>query len=173
MKNLGFTRIDPTAVKENLIKLIALDWMLVTAGNKQDFNTMTANWGGAGYLWNKPVAFVFVRPERYTYEFMERSDLFTLSFFDEKYREALNICGTKSGRDCNKVAEASLNPCFTALDNPTFKEAGLVIECRKLYAKMLTESEFIDKTIFNTHYAKKGGLHKMYIAEIINVWVKF
>jgi flavin reductase (DIM6/NTAB) family NADH-FMN oxidoreductase RutF len=142
--------------------------------------------------------FVFVRPERYTYEFMERkgiseeitmssdtlisktsdtlisktSDMFTLSFFDEKYREALNICGSKSGRNCDKVAETGLKPCFTKFDNPTFKEARLVIECRKLYAEMFSEDAFIDKGIFNTHYFKKGGLHKMYIAEIINVWEK-
>lgn len=171
MKEQGYKRIDPNAVRENLIKLIASDWMLVSAGDKEKFNTMTANWGGAGYLWNKPVVFVFVRPERYTYEFTERNDQFTLSFFDEKYREALNICGTKSGRDCNKIAEASLSPFFTDLGNPTFKEARLVMECRKLYAEMMSEDAFIDKAMFNTHYARKGGLHKMYIAEIINVWV--
>ncbi|MCK7537157.1 MAG: hypothetical protein MZV63_42425 [Marinilabiliales bacterium] len=73
MKHLGYTQIDPAEITDNLIGLIASDWMLVTAGSSDKFNTMTANWGGAGYLWNKPVVFVFVRPERYTYEFIENT----------------------------------------------------------------------------------------------------
>jgi flavin reductase (DIM6/NTAB) family NADH-FMN oxidoreductase RutF len=168
----GYKKIETTQLNENLVKLIALDWMLVTAGDKEKFNTMTANWGGAGYLWNKPVVFIFVRPERYTFKFTEKCDLFTLSFFEEKYRKSLNICGSKSGRDCNKVAEASLTPCFTELGNPTFTEARIVMECRKLYTDMLTADSFIDKSILNTFYTGKGGLHKIYIAEIVNVWQK-
>ena len=94
--------VKPSDLTDNLIRLIASDWMLVTAGNRNKFNTMTANWGGMGYLWNKNVVFVFVRPERYTYEFMESHEGFTLTFFDDRYRDALNLCGTKSGRDCDK-----------------------------------------------------------------------
>ena len=160
------------AIEGNLIRQIASDWMLVTAGNKEKFNTMTANWGGTGHLWNKPVVFVFVRPERYTYEFMETSDGFTLTFFVEKYRKALNLCGTKSGRDSDKVSEAGLTPHFTELGYPAFTEASLVLECRKLYATMLTKDAFLDSEPFRTHYSTKGGLHKMYIAGIARAWVR-
>lgn len=172
MKDSGYTQIDPKVINDNFIRLISDDWMLVTAGNKEKFNTMTANWGGAGYIWNKPVVFLFIRPERFTYEFTERHDSFTLSFFDEQYQNALDICGSVSGRDCDKVSEASLTPLFTELGNPTFTEARLVFECKKLYADMLTIDSFINMEPVYAHYSTNGGFHKMYIAEIVRVWAK-
>ena len=98
----------------------------------------------------------FVRPERYTYQFMERSKEFTLSFFTDRYRPALNICGSKSGRDCNKIAEASLTPLFTESGNPAFSEARLVLECRKLYADLLSKEAFIDREPFAVLRGKSG-----------------
>lgn len=172
MKNTGYKQIKPSEIEGNLIDIIASDWMLVTAGDRQKFNTMTANWGGVGHLWNKSVAFVFVRPERYTFQFIENSEGFTLSFYDETYRGALNICGTKSGRDCDKVAEAGLTVHFTESGYPAFREAKLVMECRKLYATMLKKEEFIDPIPLKAHYTTKGGLHKLYIAEIEKVWFR-
>lgn len=167
MKNLNYTKIDPARIKDNLIKLISSDWMLVTAGTPEKFNTMTANWGGMGYLWNKNVAFVFVRPERYTYEFIENTEGFTLTFFDERFRKALNLCGARSGRDCDKVKETGLTPFFTESGYPAFAEARIVLECRKLYATRLTREAFLDPEPLKTHYSTKGGLHKVYIAEIV------
>jgi len=172
MKHLGYKQIDPAEISDNLIRLIASDWMLVTAGTPEKFNTMTANWGGMGYLWNKNVVFVFVRPERYTYGFIENTEGFTLTFFDEKYRDALNLCGVKSGRDCDKVAETGLTPFFTQSGYPAFAEARIVLECRKLYANQLTRDAFIDNEPLKSHYSTKGGMHKMYIAEIEKVWVR-
>lgn len=172
MKDLNYRQIDPTEIKDNLIRLLASDWMLVTAGTPEKFNTMTANWGGTGYLWNKNIAFVFVRPERYTYGFMESTEGFTLTFFDEKYRDALNLCGAKSGRDCNKVAEAGLTPLFTTSGLPAFAEARIVMECRKLYASQLTREAFLDGEPLKTHYSTKGGLHRMYIAEITKCLIR-
>ena len=172
MKNLNFKQIAPAEINDNLIRLIASDWMLVTAGTPEKFNTMTANWGGTGYLWNKNVVFAFVRPERYTYGFIEDTGGFTLTFFDEKYRDELNLCGTMSGRDCDKVAETGLTPHFTDMGYPAFTEARLVMECRKLYADQLTRDAFIDSEPLKTHYSTKGGLHKMYIAEIVKAWVR-
>ena len=96
-------KIDPAWITENFISLIGREWMLVTAGDASRFNTMTASWGGVGYLWNKPVVFVFVRPERYTFEFIERCDCFTLSFLCEEYREAYKVCGSRSWRDTDIV----------------------------------------------------------------------
>ena len=159
--------VKPSDLTDNLIRLIASDWMLVTAGDRNKFNTMTANWGGMGYLWNRNVVFVFVRPERYTYEFMERNEGFTLTFFDDRYRDALNLCGTMSGRDCDKVTEAGLTPFFTESGLPAFAEARIVLECRKLYASQLTREAFLESEPLKTHYSTKGGLHKIYIAEII------
>lgn len=172
MDRLNLTQTDPSKLTDNLIRLIASDWMLVTAGTREKFNTMTASWGGMGYLWNRNVVFVFVRPERYTYEFIESNDGFTLSFFAEKYRDALNLCGARSGRDCNKVAEARLKPFFTSSGLPSFAEARIVIECRKLYASQLTGEAFLDSIPLKTHYGARGGLHKMYIAEIVRCLVR-
>jgi len=172
MRHLGYSQIAPDEIKDNLIRLIASDWMLVTAGTHEKFNTMTANWGGTGYLWNKNVVFVFVRPERYTYGFIESTEGFTLTFFDEKYRGALNLCGAKSGRDCDKVAETGLTPHFTELGFPAFTESKLVLECKKLYAEQLTKDAFLDSEPLRAHYNTKGGMHKMYIAEIVKAWVR-
>lgn len=166
-------------IQDNVFKLIAKDWMLVSAGKPGmdvqgtlRYNTMTANWGGAGYLWHKPVVYVFVRPERYTYDFMEREDTFTLSFFEESFRPALALLGKKSGREGDKITEAGLHPCFTPEMNPTFEEARMTLECRKLFQSSLKEEEFLDNALLSACYGPKGGLHKMYIAEILHVWMK-
>lgn len=172
MDKPNFTLTDPGKLNDNLIRLIASDWMLVTAGTREKFNTMTANWGGMGYLWNKNVVFIFVRPERYTYEFIESSDGFTLTFFDDRYRDALNLCGIKSGRNCDKVAETGLTPFFTGSGYPAFAEARIVIECRKLYADNLRQEAFIDSVPMKNHYGNNTGMHKLYIAEITGVWIK-
>jgi len=172
MKKLNYRQIDPAGINDNFIRLIASDWMLVTAGKREKYNTMTASWGGAGNLWNRPVVFVFVRPERYTYGFMESSGGFTLSFFGEKYRDVLKFCGTKSGRDFDKVAETGLTPWFTELGYPAFTEARMVMECRKLYADQLTREAFTEHKLLQTHYGTKDGLHKLYIALIEKAWVR-
>ena len=167
MKNM--TKIDPKQIDENVIRLIGSQWMLVTAGNPAHFNTMTASWGGLGFLWNRPVAFVFIRPQRYTFQFAEENSGLTLSFFGEEYRDELKICGSRSGRDTNKVAEAGLTPEPTPGGNVAFGEASLVLECRKLYAEMLRPEAFALPGILEQWYPT-GDLHKMYVVEIVNVW---
>ena len=161
-------------IQENLAEMISKRWMLISAGNKDKFNTMTASWGFMGYYTNKFCAVVLIRPERYTYEFIEKEENFTLSFFPEQYRKALSLLGTKSGRDGDKISEAGLKPQFTKAGNPTFEEAYLVIECRKIYSSMMQPEGFIDKTILDKWYDsnKNGGIHKMFIAEITNVLSK-
>lgn len=166
-----FQKINPKEIGENVTKLIGDKWMLVTAGDSAKFNTMTANWGTMGYLWNKPVAVVFIRPQRYTFEFIENKDCFTLSFFKETNREALKICGSESGRDGNKVEKAGLTPRFLESGNVAFEEAELIVECKKVYADFLSEDAFIDKDIPGKWYPDKD-YHKMYVAEIVNVWQK-
>lgn len=165
--------IAPTEITENMISLIGKDWLLVTAGDESSFNTMTASWGMIGFLWNKPVAMIFVRPERYTYEFMERKERFSLSFFTKEYRSALMLCGTKSGRDVDKVKETGLTPYFTPEGTPAFAEAKLVIECRTLYKDGLKPELFVDKEPVGAWYGgKHGNFHAFYVAEIVGAWVK-
>lgn len=158
--------------REDLFDLIGSRWMLVTAGGKDGFNTMTASWGGAGWLWNKPVAFVFIRPERYTHEFIERGERLTLSFYDESMRPALQLCGKKSGRDTDKAREAGLSPVVLESGAVTFAQAKLTLDCRKLFKAPLPEAGFIDKTILERWYGNQpgGSLHDLYICEIENLY---
>lgn len=156
--------------KEDALNLIGKQWMLVTAGTSESFNTMTASWGGLGWLWNKPVAFVFIRPERFTHGFIEASDCMTLSFYGEEYREALKICGTKSGRDIDKVAATGLTPVELESGNMTFGEARLTLDCRKLFKTSMQEANFIDKELLEMWYGTHGGLHDVYVVEIENVY---
>lgn len=158
-------------LSDNIINLIGKDWMLVTAGNTSSFNTMTASWGSMGFLWGKPVVTIFIRPQRHTYGFIENNEVFTLSFFNEEYRKALTICGTKSGRDTDKVNEAGLTPYAPVKDCVSFEEARLIFKCKKLYKSLLSEDNFINKDILPKWY-KDGDLHYVYIAEIEQIWVK-
>ncbi len=164
-----YIKEDPFALPTNVFTLIGKQWMLVTAGTKAHFNTMTANWGGLGFLWNRPVAFVFIRPQRYTFEFTEKESTMTLSFFDEKYRNALNICGAKSGRDTDKIAESGLTPMEIPSGNMSFNEAHYILECRKLYADFLNEEKFLNDDICKKFYPH-SDFHKMYVVEIEQAW---
>jgi len=160
-----------TLEKENIIDLIGKQWMLVTAGDKDNFNTMTASWGAVGELWNKPVAIIFIRPERYTHDFIEKNDRVTLSFFAEDYRKALQICGSKSGRDINKAKETGLTPIQTESGAVSFEQARLTLDCRKLFKTEMTEDNFLDKTPLERWYGEgKGNLHTVYILEIEKVY---
>lgn len=165
-------KIEIGELTDNTIKLISENWMLISAGNQDKFNLMTASWGGTGFLWNKAVAFIFVRPERHTFSFIETETHFTLSFFEQEYKDILTFCGTKSGRDTDKIKETGLTPYFTELGNPVYREAIVTFECRKMYAEMLSDDAFIDKIPLSRWYGENNGLHKMYIAEIVNVWIE-
>lgn len=167
---MSFVEISPESLSGNTFKMIGSDWMLVSAADGEKFNTMTASWGGMGVLWNKCVAFVFIRPQRYTYEFTEKSDKLTLSFFGGEEREALTLCGRKSGRDCNKVSEAGLTPLWVGDGVPSFEEAKIVLVCRKVYADDIKEEKMIDPSIMKNYAAK--DFHRMYVCEIERVLVK-
>ena len=110
---MAFREISVEELKDNPFTLINKDWMLITAGNEKSHNTMTASWGGVGELWGKYVSTIYVRPQRYTLEFVEREDYYSLCFFGPEYRQALNFCGTKSGRDFDKDKETGLTPAST------------------------------------------------------------
>lgn len=165
----GFEKIKAEEVTDNYIRLIGKEWMLVTAGHQQHFNMMTASWGGTGFLWNKPVVFVFIRPQRYTYGLMEENEYFTLSFLGDAYREALQICGTLSGRDVDKAEKSGLTFCATGNGQMAFEEARLVLECRKLYTDMIRPEAFLEEKLIGQWYPQ-ADFHRMYVAEIVNVW---
>ncbi len=161
-----FRETDVQSLKESTFKLLGSDWMLITAGSIESFNTMTAAWGGLGVLWDKNVCYCFIRPQRYTYEFMEKADSFTLSFFEEKYRGMLDFCGSNSGRDTDKVKETGITPAGGKLSTVYFSEARLVFICRKIYFQDLIPDHFLDQSI-QKNYPKKD-YHRMYIGEIVS-----
>jgi flavin reductase (DIM6/NTAB) family NADH-FMN oxidoreductase RutF len=163
-------KIDPYKLDESVFRLLDKDWMLITAGKKGHVNTMTASWGGFGILWNKPIAIIFVRPPRFTFQFLEQYEWFTLSFFGPGFKKALNYCGTKSGRDTNKISNAGLNIEETEKGNIYFQEARLVFECRKLYYQDLEPGHFLDPAIESNYPLK--DYHRMYFGKIENSWLK-
>lgn len=166
MTDKDLKKIDPKGINENLFTLIDDDWFLLTAGDLHSFNTMTASWGGMGILWNKPVVFCFVRPQRYTYKFIESNDLFTMSFFDEKYREALNFCGKATGRQTDKMKATGLKPFSSPGKSVFYEQAKLMLECRKLYYSDILPEHFLAESL-NSNYPKKD-YHRMYIGEIVS-----
>ena len=165
-----FKKINPSELTDNAFDLIGKDWALVAAKNGDYCNMMTASWGGVGIMWNKPVAFTFIRPQRFTFGLMEKEDYYSLSFYDESFRDALKFCGTQSGRDYDKAQECNLTPCFDE-KAPYFAEAKLVLICRKLYAQDLNEQSIIDEKLIKSMY-NGDDYHKMYISEIVKVLKK-
>lgn len=158
-----FKEKSAAELNENPFELIGKEWMLVTAGKPDDFNTMTASWGGLGVMWNRYIAFCMIRPTRYTYEFINRSPRFTLSFFNEEYREALNFCGTHSGRDFDKVDETGLTPVHEG-GAVWFREARLVLVCKKLYTGDIDPSRFLDPRVED--FYPERDYHRIYFGEI-------
>ena len=146
------------------------NYALLTAGSKDDFNTMTISWGGFGTIWNKPVVTVYVKSIRYTYKFMEDNDFFTVSFYDDKYKKDLLTLGTKSGRDSDKISLTSLNPLY--LDNSvSFEEANVTLVCKKIYYQDLN-LELIKENLSNDIYNRFYGedpVHRMYIGEVVDI----
>ncbi len=164
-----FSLIKPGEIPNNVFSLIGNDWMLITAGNLQSYNTMTASWGFLGILWNKPLAVCFIRPQRFTLEFIERNDYYTLSFFSEEHRDILKFCGTKSGRDHNKAKETGLNPVSTPLGNITFSQARMVLECKKIYTDTIKEKNFLFKEVISSNYPEKD-FHRFFFGEVRNIY---
>ena len=149
--------IQTSQLHSDAFTMIGKEWMLVSAERDGVVNTMTASWGGMGILWNKKVAFVFLRPQRYTKEFIDQKDCFTLSFYDEEYRKTLSYLGTVSGRDEQKIEKAGLHTAFIN-DAPYFTEANTVLVCRKLYAQEMREDCFLDAALIEKNYPHHGAV---------------
>lgn len=161
-------QIKTKDIKDNVVDLIANQWMLIVAGTKENHNNMTASWGGIGHLWNKDVAYIFIRPQRFTFDFVDNKEFFSLNFFDEKYRDILKLCGTKSGREIDKMS-LEITPVIKD-ENIYYQEAHTVLLCKKIYFQDLESNNFLDNSIHKSYPQK--DYHRMYIGEIYKVLVK-
>ena len=163
-------KIDPKDLGDDVFTLIGERQMLITAGTEEKCNTMTASWGGLGVLWGKKVATIYVRPQRFTREFLEREGWFTLSFFDDSYRPQLALCGSKSGRDVDKVKECGFTVKSAECGAPYFEEASLVLVCRKRFVQPM-DPQLIPDDVKERWYPQKD-YHTMYIGEIVEALIK-
>lgn len=166
----SYRKVNAESIPGNIIKMLSQDWMLITAGNDTEFNTMTASWGGLGYLFGKPGAFCFINPARHTYALMEKYEYYTLTFYTEAYRDVLQYCGSNSGRDKDKVKETGLTPLTMPSGSKAFGEAWMIIECRKLVSQPLSQESIANEEIRKEWIGKQ--INKLFIGEIINVWIK-
>ena len=173
---MSFKKIDIKNFEINPVTAFADKWMLLTAGNEEAFNTMTVSWGHLGALWGMkkgwglPTAVVYVRPQRYTKQFMDKEGYFTLSMFDESHRSDLAYLGMYSGKDVDKVKATGISPVFSE-NGVYFEEANTVFVCRKLYQASIVEEGFVDKTLLQENYPNKD-YHEVYIGEIVDILVK-
>jgi len=163
-----FKEINIESLKINPFVMLNKEWGLLSAGNAERYNTMTIAWGSMGVMWNKPTFVVVVRPQRFTKEFVDSNEMFTMSFFPSSCNNALQILGTKSGRDCDKVLESGLTPLF--LDSAVaFEEAHTIFVCKKLHGgQQLNPVNFTDKSIDAKIYPDKD-YHYYYTGEIVKV----
>ncbi len=162
-----FKEILPEAIKKNPFQLIGKEWMLITAGDEQKVNTMTASWGGLGVMYGKNVAFTVIRPQRYTKEFVDREETFSLSFLDKNYKDVLNYLGTVSGRNEDKIQKSKLT--LSRYDNtPYFNEANLVLICKKLFVQEMKGESLLNEKLDRTWYSNKD-YHFLYVSEVTKV----
>ncbi len=167
---MSFKEIGAVELKDNAFKMIGQDWMLITAKKEDKVNTMTASWGGLGVMWGKNVAYAVIRPQRYTKEFVDNSQEFSLSFLGEEYRKVLTYLGTVSGRDEDKISKSELT---VVEDNniPYFKEANTVLFCKNLFAQEI-KPECLNNSEVDYKWYPEKDYHTLYIAEITKVMVK-
>lgn len=165
-----YQEITPEQLEQSPFRLIGREWMLITAEKDGKVNTMTASWGGFGVVWEKDVAFITVRPQRYTKEFIDAASTFSLTFFPAGYKKQLAYLGAVSGRDEDKIAKTGLTVDHWA-GTPFFTEANLVLFCRKLFAQKFEPASFIDPTIAERIYPD-NDYHTLYFGEISKILIK-
>lgn len=163
---MNYKQVDILDLNENAVKLFSQNWAILTAGEPDAHNSMTISWGFLGELWGRHTAAVFVRPHRHTFQFAQRSDYFTLSFYEEHFKPQLNIFGSKSGRDTNKYEETGLQ-AFSHENWVYTEKAKLVLLCKKIAVQDFDPKGFLDPLIENNY--PKEDYHKIYIGEIVKV----
>ncbi|MEG0541397.1 MAG: flavin reductase family protein [Angelakisella sp.] len=165
-----FKHIQPEELTQSPFQLIGKDWMLITAEKEGKANTMTASWGGFGVMWGKNVVFTVIRPQRFTKEFVDGADTFSLSFFNEEYRKQLSYLGKVSGRDEDKITKAGLT-LLHEQNTPYFGEAKLVVVCKKLFAQPYLPEHFSETEILGRCYPN-ADYHTLYISEVLDILVQ-
>ena len=158
------------AMTPEIFRVFGANNALLTAGDRTSCNTMTIGWCQLGSLWSIPVCTVFVRPERYTYQFMEESRYFTVSVLPEEAKAVTAYCGTKSGRDTDKIRDCGLTLRYGAGDAPFFDEAEWVLVCKKLYIQDMKPECVKDERIFQSYTPAKGGWHRLYVGEVLEAY---
>ncbi len=166
---MAFREIDIKELELNPFEKIGSEWALLTAGNERAYNTMTVSWGTMGVLWSRNVVTAYVRPQRFTKQFVDAADVFTLSFYGPEHKRALGVLGSKSGRDGDKVAEVGFTPAFVG-GSCAFEQASLVLVCRKLYADDIKPGRFLDASVDAECYPEHD-YHTMYVGEVEQVLV--
>lgn len=164
---MAFKEIETKGLELNPFEKIGSEWALVTAGDEAGFNAMTVSWGSLGVLWGRDVVTVYLRPQRYTKQFVDAADRFTLSFYAPEHKRALEVLGSKSGRDTDKVAEVGFTPLFVD-GTVAFEQASLVLVCRKLYADDIRPERFVDPSIDGEAYPEHD-YHTFYVGEVEKV----
>lgn len=164
--------VDVQKMTPEVFSVFGTNNALLTAGNRSRCNTMTIGWCQLGRIWGQPSCTVFVRPERYTYQFMESHDYFTVSVLPAACKKTMVFCGTKSGRDVDKIGECGLTVCYGAGDAPFFAEAEWVLVCRKAYIQDLEPAYIKDEKHIAPFYGTAGGWHRMYIGEVVEAYTK-
>ncbi len=167
---MSFKEVKAEELELNPFEKIGREWLLITAGDGEKSNTMTASWGAMGVMWGKNAVTVYIRPQRYTKEFVDREELFTISVLPESLRKALNYCGTVSGKGINKIKEAGLTP-YPVEGTVGIQEADLIMVCRKMYHEVIKPECFDVKENDEKWYPERD-YHMMYIAEVVKVLVK-
>ena len=162
--------IKPEELNKNVFSMIGKEWLLVTAEKEGKVNTMTASWGGLGVMWGKDVAFIVLRPQRYTKEFVDAGETFSLSVLGGERRKTLNYLGTVSGRDEDKVAKSGLT-VEREDGTPYFGEADTVLICRKLYRQDMTPESFLDAEIREKNYPN-NDYHRVFVGEIKKLLIR-
>lgn len=163
----SFQEVGFAQMEVNPFKMIGQDWMLVTAGNEEKANTMTASWGGVGVMWGRNVAYIFIRESRFTKEFIDREGRFSLSFPEEKFRKEMKFLGTVSGRNEDKIKEAGVHVGYHN-GVPYIDEGSMLLICRVMSKTPITKEQFIDNSLDEIWYGDKD-YHTMYIAEITDI----
>lgn len=162
---MSFTKINIQEQSFNPFEMIGKQWMLISAGTAEKWNTMTASWGGVGIIWRKPAATCYIRHSRYTKEFVDAGEYFTLSFLQDGHREALGVLGSKSGREMDKMHNSGLTPVMLE-GQPTFAEAELVLICRKMCCTEIPPEDILQQETLDACYPDPD-YHAMYIGEIV------
>jgi flavin reductase (DIM6/NTAB) family NADH-FMN oxidoreductase RutF len=179
MKEMGFAQlfneISPEDISDNVFTLMGKDFSVITAGNKEQYNSMVGSGGGMGFVFKKPGIWSIFQQSRYTLELILREQTYTISYFPDEYKKQLMFLGSKTGRGNNKMKEVELTSVKTPSGNITFKEARLIFECKLV---QVTTPDFNDfyaqeaKEWINEMYKDPNEIRKYVFGEITHVWIK-